>query len=185
MGLSRITPDGWIEESGTLSRVTPTGWAQESQAAGGETITCSLGTATASGFAASILAATVIVCSIGTADASGYQATVTSGTNVTISCSLGSASASGYTATIVESATITTDVFKNNTGTVLASTSIPKVVAIKLSDLTLVASWTNQTTNGSGVLEVGNTSLVAATDYLLVTSNADGSAVGVKKYTAA
>lgn len=150
----------------------------------GTTITGNLGTATAAGIAASIAAAVTISCSLGGAVASGHQASISTGSNVTINASAGTATASGYAASVVSSgsATITTDVFKNNTGTVLASTSIPKAVAIKLSDLTVGASWTNQTTNGSGVLSL--TGAMATGDYLLVVSNADGSAVGVKKYTA-
>ena len=31
MALSRVTPNGWLEETGALSRVTPTGWVQETQ----------------------------------------------------------------------------------------------------------------------------------------------------------
>lgn len=152
-----------------------------------ETINCNQGSASAVGYAASILAATTIVCSLGSADALGHQATVTVGSDTTINCSLGSASAVGYqgTVTVAGSATITSDVFKNNTGTVLASTSIPKVAAVKLSDMTMAASWTSQTTDASGVLTVSSGSLTTSTDYLLVVSNADGSAVGVKKYTAA
>lgn len=150
----------------------------------GATITGNLGTATAAGFAASIAAAVTISCALGGAVASGHQSSISTGSNVTISCAVGTATASGYSATVTSSgsATITTDVFKNNTGTVLSSTSIPKAVAIKLSDLTIGASWTNQTTDGSGVLSL--TGSMASGDYLLVVSNADGSAVGVKKYTA-
>jgi hypothetical protein len=81
--------------------------------------------------------------------------------------------------------TITTDPLKNNAGTLLASSSVPKVVAIKLSDLSLTATWTNQTTDGSGVLTLNNASLVPGTNYLLLTSSADGSATGSKLYTAA
>jgi hypothetical protein len=150
------------------------------------TITANLGTATATGFAAAIAVSVTIACSLGGATASGHQTTISTGSNVTINASLGTATASGHTASVVSSgsATITTDVFKNNTGTVLASTSIPKLAAIKLSDMTLAASWTNQTTNGSGVLSLTG-AMVAATDYLLVVSSTDGAAVGVRKYTAA
>lgn len=153
---------------------------------GGETITATLGTATASGFAAAIIGAVTIACSLGGATASGHQAAVSTGSNVAISATLGTATASGYTASVVSagSATITTDVFKNNTGTVLASTVIPKLAAIKLSDMTVAASWTSQTTNGSGILSLTG-AMTAATDYLLVVSSADGLTVGTKKYTAA
>lgn len=151
---------------------------------GPTTIPCELGTATAAGFAASIIGAVTIACSLGGATASGHQASISSG--VTISATLGTAIASGNSASVVSSgsATITTDVFKNNTGTVLASTSIPKLAAIKLSDMTVAASWTSQVTDGSGVLSLTG-AMTAATDYLLVVSSTDGASVGVKKYTAA
>lgn len=156
-----------------------------SGAGGGDTITATLGTATASGFAAAIIGAVTIACSLGSATASGHQASISTGSNVAISATLGTATASGYSASVVSagSATITTDVFKNNTGAVLASTVIPKLAAIKLSDMTLAASWTSQTTNGLGVLSLTG-AMIAATDYLLVVSSADGASVGVKKYTA-
>ncbi len=152
---------------------------------GGDTITANLGTATASGFAAAVIGAVTIACSLGGATASGHQASISTGSNVAISATLGTATASGYSASVVSagSATITTDVFKNNTGAVLASTVIPKLAAIKLSDMTLAASWTSQTTNGLGVLSLTG-AMIAATDYLLVVSSADGASVGVKKYTA-
>lgn len=157
-----------------------------SGAGGGDTITTNLGTATATGFAAAIAISGIIACSLGGAAASGHQASISTGSNVTINATLGTATVSGYSASVVSSgsATITTDVFKNNTGTVLATTTIPKLVALKLSDMTLAASWTNQTTNGSGVLSLTG-AMIAATDYLLVVSSADGASVGVKKYTAA
>lgn len=153
---------------------------------GGTTVTANLGAATASGFAAAILAATVIACSMAGGTASGNTASVGVGSGTTISASLGSATASGHQASVASSgtATITTDVFKNNTGTVLASTTIPKLTALKLSDMTLAASWTNQTTNGSGVLTLAG-AMTVATDYLLVVSSTDGASAGVKKYTAA
>ena len=156
-----------------------------SEAGSGATITANLGTTTATGFAAAIAVSVTIACSLGGATASGHQASISTGSNVTVSTTIGTATASGYSASVVSSgsATITTDVFKNNTGTVLATTTIPKLVALKLSDMTLAASWTNQTTNGSGVLSLTG-AMIAATDYLLVISSADGASVGVKKYTA-
>ena len=35
MALSRVTPSGWVEETGTTNRVAPFGWIQETQAAAG------------------------------------------------------------------------------------------------------------------------------------------------------
>lgn len=154
--------------------------------ASGATITGNLGTATASGFAAAILTSVTIACSMGGATASGHQATISTGSNVTISCAVGTATASGLSGTVTSSgsATITTDAFKNNTGTVLTALTVPKLSALKLSDMTLAASWSSQATNGSGVLSLTSAGLTAATDYLLVTASTDGLTVGVKKYTA-
>lgn len=82
-------------------------------------------------------------------------------------------------------ATITTVPLKNDSGSLLTALTIEKLVALRVSDLTLIASWANQTTNGSGVLSLTHPSLVAGVSYLLVTCNADGSARGVRPYTAA
>lgn len=82
-------------------------------------------------------------------------------------------------------ASITTKPLKNNSGTVLASTSIAKIIAVKLSDMTIVKSWTSQSTDSSGVLTLSDVLLVNGTDYLLVTSSSDGTAAGVRLYTAA
>lgn len=74
---------------------------------------------------------------------------------------------------------------KNNTGTVLASTSIAKVAVLRLSDMASVLTLTNQTTSGAGVLTITNAALTAATSYVVVLSNADGSALGTFRATAA
>lgn len=71
---------------------------------GGVTIDCNLGTATASGFQATVSSNVTIGASLGTATASGFQATVSSA--VTVNCALGSASASGFQATVSSGQTI-------------------------------------------------------------------------------
>lgn len=73
-------------------------------AGGGVTIDCNLGTATASGFQATVSSNVTIGASLGTATASGFQATVSSA--VTVNCALGSASASGFQATVSSGQTI-------------------------------------------------------------------------------
>lgn len=80
---------------------------------------------------------------------------------------------------------ITTPILKNNPGTILASTVIPKVGIYKLSDLTLVLAFSNLTTNASGQLYIQDNALVAGVDYLVVTADAAGAAVGISKNTAA
>ena len=42
MALTRVTPTGWLEETGSVTRVTPTGWVQETQASGGPTYTLAI-----------------------------------------------------------------------------------------------------------------------------------------------
>jgi len=81
--------------------------------------------------------------------------------------------------------TITSEPFKNNTGTVLASTSTPFVLVVKVSDGTTVLSLTSQTTDASGVLTIANAALVAGTEYLLVTWDSGAAAFGAEPYTAA
>lgn len=70
-------------------------------AGGGATIDCALGSATASGFAATVSSNIAISASLGTASASGSTANVAE--NVTITAALGTAAASGYAATIASS----------------------------------------------------------------------------------
>lgn len=71
-----------------------------------------------------------------------------------------------------------------NLGALLANTVIAKAAAIRLSDMTLIASWSNLTTNASGLLALESNSLVVGVEYLVVTSNATGTNVGVHKYAA-
>lgn len=152
----------------------------------GSTISCGLASAAATGSVASILAAVTISCALGAAAGSGWQAAVTTNSPTTIACAQGVAAASGIPAgvSVSGSATITSAAFRNNTGTLLSIAVIAKLAALRLSDMTLAVSWSNQTTNGAGVLTLTSGSLTSATEYLLVASNADGSAVGVGKYTA-
>jgi hypothetical protein len=80
--------------------------------------------------------------------------------------------------------TLTTGAFKNNTGTVLASLSSLTVAVLNLSTMTFVKVFTNQTTNGSGVMVITDALLNAGTQYAVVTKNASN-VLGVEKYTAA
>ena len=72
----------------------------------------------------------------------------------------------------------------NNTGTVLANLTIPKVSFVRLSDMTVVLSLTNQTTNGSGMLSITNGALVPGTAYLRTLADATGATVGIAAYAA-
>lgn len=151
---------------------------------GGTTLSCTQGSAAASGFAASIAAATVIACSLGSAAGAGYQANVAVSSATTINCSLGVAAASGYAASVAVSGTgtLVTEAFKNNTGTLLTGLTVDKVWVI---DLANAADFTGVVTNGTtGVLTVSGASIVPGHDYLVVSANSAGTAVGVQKVTA-
>lgn len=79
---------------------------------------------------------------------------------------------------------VDTNPFKNWTGTLLPGVTIPKLVFLKLSDMSTVLTLTNQVTAGDGVLTVQNAALVPGTTYVVVAANADGSALGAEIYTA-
>lgn len=81
-------------------------------------------------------------------------------------------------------ATIYTLVFKNDSGGVLANTTIEKLTALRLSDLQQICTWNNVTSSGSGEFALYHADLVADQQYMLVSCNADGTAFGVDKYMA-
>lgn len=112
-----------------------------------------------------------------TVDAAGSGSTA-NGTTVSATSSLIAGSA-------ISSAVIVTDPICNNAGTNLASTTIDKIVAIRLSDLALIATWTAQTTNGSAVLNLSHASLVQGVKYGLFGSDTAGNNTFSGTYTAA
>lgn len=92
---------------------------------------------------------------------------------------------SAITANVASSTgAITTAAFKNNTGSVLASLTALTVTILNASTLAFVKTFTNQTTNASGVMALTDALLVSGTQYAVVTTNASGT-LGVEKYTAA
>ena len=100
-------------------------------AGGGSTINGVLGTATASGFPATVNANRAVAASLGTVAASGFPASVTQ--NATIAGNLGVAAASGFLATV-------------NASTIIAAS--PGVVAASGFQAT-VANSSDTTVNGS------------------------------------
>lgn len=161
---------------------TPLGAAMmafEIKAAGGTTqdlAGAAAGQATASGAAA-------VGKPLGGAAAGAAAGTANlSKTDTLAGSAQGQASASGQ---LLGGATITSKVFKNRAGTVLSGLLIEKWTAIRLSDFVQICTWSNQTSNGSGQFSLTHVSLVAGVAYLLVESNADGSARGLSLYTAA
>jgi len=105
---SRVTPTGWSQgdDASAIARVSPSGWDQVAASASGTTITGALGTATATGYTASLNINRTISGALGTATASGFQATVSNSTDTTITGALGTAVASGFTATVNANRTI-------------------------------------------------------------------------------
>lgn len=77
--------------------------------------------------------------------------------------------------------TVTTSEFKNESGTLLTALSVDKVWAIQLSG---TPTFSSAVTNGAGQLVLSGAALTPGVDYLIVSANADGSALGVTKYTA-
>lgn len=77
---------------------------------------------------------------------------------------------------------ITTDALEDETGAVLASVTLTRAYAIRLSDHTLVASWASPATNGSGQLVLADAALTAVPHLLATVSNSNADA-GAKVYT--
>jgi hypothetical protein len=88
------------------------------------------------------------------------------------------------TGSVVSTVTITTQPFKNNTGTVLANLTSLTVTVLTASGLTFVKNFTNKTTNGSGVLTIPDNTFTSGVQYAVVVADAFG-VIGVEKYTAA
>ena len=97
-----------------------------------------------------------------------------------IAATTAGAAFSGGAAGSLTSGTITTEAFKNASGTLLSGLTVDKLWAIPLT----APTFSNVSTNGSGVLTVSGGGMVAGTDYLLVSCDSTGANVGVKKYTA-
>lgn len=85
---------------------------------------------------------------------------------------------------VAASYVVTTDALRNESDTILASTTINKVVATRLSDLVQVCTWADQVTSAGGVLTLSHASLTAVA-HIITTSNNAGSASGAKVYTPA
>ncbi len=87
-------------------------------------------------------------------------------------------------AMLVLQGVITSPPFKNLAQELLANTVIPKVWALRMADMALVLSQTDRMTDGEGRLIVSNASVGVGVQYLLVTSNADGTAFGCEPVVA-
>lgn len=93
-------------------------------------------------------------------------------------------SSSSFTTSAGSTGTIVGEVIKNPSGAPMATTTIPKVVFKRVSDMVDVLSLTSQTTDSSGLLPISNVALVAGVDYLRILCDATGANVGIKKFTA-
>ena len=107
MALSRVTPTGWLEETGTISRATPTGWVQETQAAtgGAYTLTASHGTYYLAGQYVGITRNRELTASYGSYSYSGQAADVLK--SKTIVAQNGSYSYSGQNVVVLKTNILT------------------------------------------------------------------------------
>lgn len=95
--------------------------------------------------------------------------------------------ASGNDSTVSNSSSFTTNSagtitipLVNNTGSVLASTTIAKVAVMPLTSMSTIAlSLTNQVSNGSGNLVITNAALSVGTSYVVALASSDGSSLGI------
>lgn len=71
---------------------------------------------------------------------------------------------------------------KSNLGFVRSNLLVEKIAILKLSDMSLVATFTNQTTDANGVLALTHPSLVLAEKYILVLANTTGTATGSETF---
>lgn len=99
-------------------------------------------------------------------------------------CAQSNACSTGAVSVTQATATVTSEAFYNWSKVLQANVTIPNVVVLRM-DRSVALSLANQVTSGAGVLSITSASLVAGTNYMLATFNADGSARGFKKYTAA
>lgn len=83
---------------------------------------------------------------------------------------------------VAASYTITTDALEDETNAVLAGVTITKVYAVRISDDTLVKTWSAQTTNGSGQLVLSDAALTAVPHAITTIGNSNADA-GAKVYT--
>jgi len=74
--------------------------------------------------------------------------------------------------------------FRNWAGTLLANTIIEKVAVLRQSDLVVILSAANLTTDALGVLTLSSVLFFPGQVYLVVTSNANSTAFGCQPYTA-
>lgn len=83
--------------------------------------------------------------------------------------------------------TVTTGVWRNDAGMPLPSETIPRITFQRLTDGVQVLTLTGQVTTSSPTaptLTITNAALVIGTQYLVISNNADGSALGVELATA-
>lgn len=125
---------------------------------------------------------TTVNATVATISVSTYTATVVTSSATIVNATLGTIGVSAFDATIVTEASITTDVLKNNTGTVLASTSGIIASVYDLSTGALVVRKTGLTSDGSGVVTFSDVSLSNGTEYLVTITIA--TADGVARITA-
>lgn len=103
-----------------------------------------------------------------------------------VSDSNGTTNSNAATLTVAAAAlSVTLDAMVDEFGNPRAAYTVDKVWAIRVSDNTLVATWTAQTTNGGGVLPALSDAALTAVPHEFVTYTATGLKSGAKVYTPA
>ena len=108
--------------------------------------------------------------------------------SVVVTDSNGSTTSSNATLTVAPAPlAVTLNALVDESGSPRASYTVDKIWAIRASDNTLVATWTNQTTNGSGVLPALSHVALTAVPHVFVTwdDNETPNNAGAKTYTPA
>lgn len=98
----------------------------------------------------------------------------------------GTVNSNAATLTVAAAAlSVTLDALVDESGDPRAAYLVDKIWAIRVSDNTLVATWTAQTTNGSGALPALSNAGLTAVPHEFVTYTATGLRSGAKVYTPA
>lgn len=147
-------------------------------AAAGTTVNATLASVSVTPYQASIIstAPTIVNATLGTINIGAYTATVISGSPTIVTATVAGINVVPFPATVVLPASITTEVLKNNTGTVLASTGSIVANVYDLTTGALVVHKTGLTSDASGVVTFSDAALVASTEYLvtITIATADG-----------
>ena len=161
------------------------GHALKHAGGGGHALTAAHGAYSLAGQAAAMRATRKLIAAAGAYALSGQAAGLWRGRR--LSAEHAAYALSGQAADLVHSVpmgTLTTKPFKLNNGSVRSGLSGLKVAVLNLTDLSVVALFGGQVTDGSGVLAVTDADIDGGTDYGVVVVDAAGTTIGVDIITA-